>query len=297
MNIKSDIYIKIILVMAILVNCGNCGAEIYKSACFVKKSKNLFCGNECRVKYMKGKGTGEDNPNFGKKWGDERKKTQSEIIKSKVDDEYRLNCAKGMKGKNVTEETKKKRVETRFEKYGKFGPDVILSDEAKRKIGEKSKAKFTDDFKNKMQQTMVERGHWVDVKNKDPYLFYRGISNWNYNVLLYDIIGSNFIKESGFYNKNNKKGLVRDHRYSRRSGFENMVFPEILRHPYNCEFITHSDNVRKQQNKAINSNSISLEDLFEGIKKYLGEYPEQNICLSKIKEYESGLRYSQDSYL
>jgi hypothetical protein len=91
--------------------------------------------------------------------------------------------------------------------------------------------------------------------------------------------------------------LVRDHRYSRRSGFENRVFPEILRHPYNCEFITHSDNIRKQQNKEINSNSISLEDLFEVIKKYPQEYPEQNICLSKIKEYESGLRYSQDPYL
>jgi hypothetical protein len=297
MRTKSDIYIKIILVMSILVNCSNCGAEIYKSACFVKKSKNLFCGNECRIKYMKGKGCGEDNPNFGKKWDDERRKIQSDIIKSKVDAEYRLNCAKAMKGKKVTEETKKKRVDTRFEKYGKFGPDLILSDESKIKIGEKSRAKFTDDFKDKMRQTMVERGHWVDIKNKDPYLFYRGISDWNYNVLLYDVIGSNLVKERGFYNKNNKKGLVRDHRYSRRSGFENMIFPEIIRHPYNCELISHSDNIRKQQNKTIDSNSITLEDLFDGIKKYEGEYPEQNICLNKIKEYESGIRYSQDSYL
>lgn len=283
--------------MAILINCSNCGKEIYKSACFLKRSKYLFCNNECRIIYMKGTFTGKDNPNFGKKWDDERKKKQSEIIKSKVDDEYRLNCSKGMKGKKVDEETKKKAVETRFKKYGKFGPDVILSDDVKRKIGEKSRAKFTDDFKNKMNQTMVERGHWVDIKNKDPYLFYRKISNWNYNVLLYDVIGSNSIKEVGFYNNNNKKGLVRDHRYSRRSGFENMVFPEILRHPYNCELITHSDNIRKQQNKTVNSDSISLTDLFDGIKKYTLEYPEQNICLNKIKEYESGLRYSQEAYL
>ena len=105
--------------MAILINCSNCGAEVYKSPCFLKKAKNLFCGNVCRVDFMKGRGTGKDNPNFGKKWNNERKESQSKIIKSKVDDEYRDKCSKGMKGKVVGKETKEKRRKTLIQKYNR----------------------------------------------------------------------------------------------------------------------------------------------------------------------------------
>jgi hypothetical protein len=300
MNIRLDIYIKIILVMAILVNCSNCGAEIYKSACFIKRSKNLFCGNECRVKYMKGKGTGEDNPNFGKKWDDERKKTQSEIIKSKVDDEYRLNCAKGMKGKEVKAETKEQRKKTMMEKYGKISSikGVGHSIESKEKIGQKSRDKFTPEFKKKHYQTMVERGIWIEKLSKNPYHFYRDLSNWKCNVISFHVIGFEKAIELGFYNhKTNKEGLVRDHRYSRMSGFSELVFPEILRHPFNCEFVTLGDNTSKHYSKSINSNSITLNELFEGIKKYTQEYDEQQLCLEKIKQYEEGLRYEPNNYI
>ena len=98
--------------MGIIVKCSNCGAEIEKSPCHIKRSKNSYCNNQCRSSHTGSLMKGENNPNFGKTWPSERKEKQSEIIKSRVDEEYRENCSKGMRGKGVSEETKKKRKET-----------------------------------------------------------------------------------------------------------------------------------------------------------------------------------------
>lgn len=284
--------------MAILVNCSNCGADVYKFPCFLKKSKNLFCGNECRINFSKGKGIGADNPNFGKKWDDARKKRQSEIIKSKVDDEYRANCSKGMKGKEVDEKVKEKRKETLIKKYGRLSNTIKLSEEAKKIIGQKSSEKFTEEFKAKQYETMVERGIWIKREEKNPYYIYRDLSNWKCNVLLFDVKGFEKAMKLGFYNhKTNREGLVRDHRYSRLSGFNELIFPEIIRHPFNCEFISFGDNARKHHSKKISSDSITMEELFEGIKTYTKDYSEQSICLEKIKQYEKGLRYNPKNYL
>ena len=38
---------------------------------------------------------------------------------------------------------------------------------------------------------------------------------------------------------------VRDHIFGRKNGFVLGVFPEIIRHPANCQIITHSDNIKK----------------------------------------------------
>ena len=284
--------------MAILVKCDNCGNEVYKSPCHVKRNKYHYCSQECRIAGMKGKGVGKDNPNFGKKWRDDRKARQSEIIKSKVDEEYRLNCAKGMTGVTVSEETKKKRKETLLERYGRLSNTTKLSEETKYIIGKKSSEKFTEEFKARQYETMVERGIWVPRESKNPYHFYRSLANWNCNVLDYDVIGSDLFYEFGFFHiKTNTKGMVRDHRFSRLNGFKNLVFPEILRHPFNCEFIQHGDNARKHHSKKINSDSITMNELFEGIKTYEKEYKEQSICLEKIKQYENGLRYDANDYL
>jgi hypothetical protein len=293
------------------VKCDNCGNEFEK---YISPSKPLKRFNYCNVKCKNsdskwkligeanpnfGKSlVGENNPNFGKKWDADRKARQSEIIKSRVDEEYRLNCAKGMSGVIVSDETKKKRVDTRFKKYGKFGPDLVHSEESKMKIGKGSSEKFTDEFKAKQYETMVERGLWIRREAKDPYHFYRSLANWNCNVIEYKVIGYELAIKLGFYNyKNNKSGLVRDHRFSRYSGFQLDVFPEIIRHPFNCEFITLEENARKHHAKYIDSDSITIESLFEGIKTYNKEYKEQSICLEKIKQYENGLRYDANDYL
>lgn len=281
-----------------LVKCNNCGAEIKKSPCHVKRSKNFYCNNKCRIENIGETMKGENNPNFGRTWPVERKEKQSEIIKSRVDEEYRKNCSKGMKGRSVSEETIKKRKKTLFEKYGKEHLGHRHTEESKILIGEKSREKFTEEFKTNFYQKMVEGGFWTAKEDLDPYKFYREISNWKCNVLNFEIIGKNKIKEFGFYNgKTNKNGLVRDHRFSRKSGFNLGVFPEILRHPVNCELIFHGDNIRKKQSKSINEDSLSLDNLVKLIKEFEGEYKEQNLCLEKIKEYEEGKRYERSSYI
>jgi hypothetical protein len=280
------------------VNCSNCGKEIEKSPCFVKRSKNLYCNHECRISHMGEILKGENNPNFGKKWNPERKRKQSEIIKSKVDDEYRSNASKGMRGKKVSEEVKEKRKKTRLEKYGKYNPGFKMSEDTKKIIGEKSKEKFTTEFKKKQYDKMVEMGYWFKKEDLDPYYFYRELSNWKCNVLDYNMQDIEKVNKIGFYNgKTNKKGLVRDHKFSRKSGFEMLVFPEIIRHPINCEFISHGENIRKKQSKEINDDSIDLDQLFNMIELFDSAYPEQIICLDKIKEYRSGKRYDPNSYI
>lgn len=284
--------------MGIIVKCSNCGSEIEKSPCHVKRSKNFYCNNKCRIENMGETMRGQDNPNFGKIWSADRKERQSEIIKSRVDEEYRKNCSKGMRGKGVSEETKKKRKETLLERYGTLSNTFSLSEEAKKKIGEKSRQKFTEEFKRRTYQTMVERGFWTAKEDLDPYKFYREISNWRINVLNFEIEGKDKIKEFGFYNgKTNKNGLVRDHRFSRKSGFNLGVFPEILRHPVNCELIFHGDNIRKKQSKSINDDSVNLETLFELIRNFREDYLEQTLCIEKIKDYTEGKRYEVGPYI
>lgn len=297
MSIKLDTYIKTLLFMPILVNCANCGAEIYKSPCFLKRSKNLFCGNVCRTYFMKGKDLGIENPNFGKKWDDDKKKKQSEIIRDRVNDEFRSKCSRGMSGKKVSESSKEKRKNTLMERYGRLSNKDNLSAETKILIGKKSSEKFTDEFKRKQYELMVSKGYWIPREEKDPYHFYKSLANWNYNVLEFNVLGYELFYEFGYFNfKSNKKGMVRDHRFSRLSGFNNLVFPEILRHPFNCQFIRHGDNARKHHSKKISSDSITVCELFRGIKSYDMEYPEQSICLEKINQYENGLRYISRDY-
>jgi hypothetical protein len=284
--------------MGIIVKCSNCGSDIKKSPCHIKRSKNLYCNPECRISHMKWIQNGENNPNFGKSWSLDRRERQSEIIKSKVDDIYREKCSKGMKEKSVSEETKNKRKKTLIERYGRLSNTLSLSEESKKIIGEKSKEKFTDEFKEKFYKTMVERGFWTAKEDLDPYKLYREISNWKCNVLNFEIQGKEKVKNLGFYNgKTNKNGLVRDHRFSRKSGFNLGVYPEILRHPVNCELISHGDNIRKKQSKSINEDSLSLEELFDLIKSFKIDYPEQNLCLEKIKDYTEGKRYEAGPYI
>jgi len=293
------------------INCDGCGKVFERYSPPSKPIKKLnYCSVKCKNSDSKWKLVGEANPNFGKslfgtdnanfgkRWSDDNRIRQSEMVKARVDEKFRLNCAKAMSGKTVSDETKKKRVDTRFKKYGKFGPDLIHTVESKTKIGKKSSEKFTEEFKAKQYETMVDRGIWIPRENKDPYHFYRSLANWNCNVLDFGVIGSDLFYEFGYFHiKTNTKGMVRDHRFSRLNGFKNLVFPEILRHPFNCEFIQHGDNARKHHSKKISSDSITMEELFEGIKTYNKEYKEQSICLEKIKQYENGLRYDANDYL
>ena len=102
------------------------------------------------------------------------------------------------------------------------------------------------------------------------------------------------LKEFGVFNaRTNSKGMVRDHQFSRKSGFQLGVFPELLRHPENCQIISHSENVRKRAKRYIDGDSITLSELFKRITKYNGDWQRQELCLELVDRYKNGKRWKR----
>jgi len=73
------------------------------------------------------------------------------------------------------------------------------------------------------------------------------------------------------------------------------VFPEILRHPENCQIITHGENVSKRFKLC--GCCISLEELFIKIEQYKGNLDEQEKCIKLIKKYRQGEIYDKLKYI
>lgn len=257
-----------------------------------RQNRSKYCSIKCKGLYQSKNQKGINNSNFGKKWNLDKKKQQSEIIKSKVDDEYRLKVGSANRGKKFSKE----RIESMhghrtFESYSR-----PHTQDTKEKIGKKSKEKFTEDYKQLHRQTMEEKGYWISLDKKTDYEIYFVESNWikpMFDELYYE--NRLLVETYGIFNAfDNTKGVVRDHAFSRRSGFDFGVFPEILRHIENCQIILHSDNVKKNVSKNINSDSLSLEELFDKIKNTCyTKWEEQEICLAKIKEYRNGKRWNR----
>jgi hypothetical protein len=92
------------------------------------------------------------------------------------------------------------------------------------------------------------------------------------------------LKEHGVFNsKLNRHGVVRDHKFSRKHGFIQQVFPEILRHPCNCQALTVGENSSKRE-----KSSLTLEQLFSSIENYDKDWTEQELVLHLISEYRKG---------
>lgn len=270
--------------------CLECSNEYYVKPSLQEKSK--FCSLTCKGKHQSKNFTGNNNPNFNKKWNLEKKKLQSEIIKSKVNNDYRFKSGSANRGKKFSKERVERMHGHRiFESYSR--PHTEAS---KEKIGLKSKEKFTEEYKQKFRKKMEDAGQWITLDKKTDYEIYFKESDWIKPMFdcLYNE-NKDLIESLGIFNAyNNTKGVVRDHAFSRKSGFELGVFPEILRHIENCQIITHSKNVKKNVSKNINSDSITLEELLDKIKntKYTN-WEEQELCLAKIEEYKNGKRWNR----
>jgi len=117
------------------------------------------------------------------------------------------------------------------------------------------------------------------------------------DVLTHKTIGIEKLKNNKLYSKlkRNSNSLVRDHMFGRYNGFKLGVFPEILRHPANCQIISHSENMKKSKSK--NDTIITLEYLFERIINWGDEYFEQKKCIQLISEYNNGGRYCKEQYI
>ena len=179
---------------------------------------------------------------------------------------------------------------------GQYATQHPWTAEEKIQIGIKSAAKWTPEFKKKYQKTMEELGHRRPIAEIPAAEIYYRLANWTERMWdrITDITEMALFEELGIFNSvNNPAGVVRDHRYGRWVGFNEKVFPELLRHPANCAIISRSNNCRKFHK---GDESISLKDLFTQIKNYTGIWDEQSLCLTLIRKYDNGARYAQEDY-
>jgi hypothetical protein len=293
------------------VKCAYCDKIISKYN--NPKTKKYFCNKTCKALFSKGKTfeelhgdekakevkqkmskSGELNSNFGHKWSDDKKEAQSKIVKDSMDrmgPELRKEaCGKSNRGLKRSQEFLDKWHSTQRD------PNYIHpkhSDEAKKLIGKKSAAKFKDpDYVNKVRKIMEDAGHWTPLEQKTDFQIYYAQANWVKRM--WDIVDSPLLSEIGVFNSSkNTKGAVRDHMFGRKSGFESKVFPEILRHPANCQIVSHSFNVSKKSSRYIDRNDITLEHLFNLILEYKEPWEEQELCVSLIEDYKNGKRWEK----
>jgi hypothetical protein len=270
----------------------------YCKLVFTTKEKNRrFCSVACKnsqqsTDYKGRKGTprfGPDNPNFGKKWSDERRKAQSELVKSKVDEEYRRKCSTANKGVKFSPE----RIARMHNHRTHESYSHPHSDETKQIISQKSSEKFKQPgYMERYRRTKEERGYWIPKHLKSDYEVYFNESNWRQRMfdILYES-NADVIREYGIYNAHkNSKGVVRDHMLSRYTGFTEGVFPELLRHVENCNIILHAENVHKRFS---NPDSLTIDELFDRIANTKHIWDEQELCLILMEEYRNGKRWKR----
>lgn len=77
---------------------------------------------------------------------------------------------------------------------------------------------------------------------------------------LCNVKGYHLLVKHGWYNhKTNPGGVVKDHRFSIKMGWQLKVDPEIMSHPINCEFLLNADNIRKSDSCSVTLQSLQKE--------------------------------------
>jgi hypothetical protein len=116
----------------------------------------------------------------------------------------------------------------------------------------------------------------VDIKHKricedcriKYYKYYRPSCEFDFNLNDYEEhFDLTIIKKHGKYSPKNKgnnlNGVSRDHLYSVKDGFKNNISPSIIKHPANCELITHRENQAKYSRS-----KITIEELMNRIIEF-----------------------------
>lgn len=253
-------------------------------------SPNPCCSRKCYGKQL----TGNRNPNFGHKWTDDKKELQSKLIKDKM---MTPNIRWLVGGANRGKKFDKERIHKMHGNRNKQSYLHPHSDETKRRIGKLSKEKFTQKYKDTHRLKMESLGYWIPLSEKTNWQVYQKEANWN--GMLTDYFSETdwtiFGQRGMFHAKNNSDGLVRDHKLSRKTGFREGIFPELLRHPTNCQLIAHADNVSKAQTNKRDRDDISIFELINSIEMYGGQWKEQKLCIQRINEFKQGHRWSRQN--
>ena len=287
-------YIKVICLTFLLgynelVKCANpkCNKKICH--CYKNKSElHKYCSTKCKNIDFKRLFNGSNNPMYGKKWSDSARLKQSVIISEQMKNHDRRfnNQPKTQRTKQLKRRKISKFASTRIGNKNPF----YGHKHSKQTIECIRQTKSTQKYKEQVRKTREKLGLQIPLNLKDDYEIYSKFSNWNYDVIQYidDPKQLQLLKLYGFANAKNHKtiGITRDHMYSRKSGFINGVFPEILRHPANCKLMLNYENSSKGS-----KNSITLEQLFQLIQNYDKSYFDQNNCIILINDYKAGLRW------
>jgi len=294
--------------MKILVECSlsTCKNKIER---YIKNDKKLFfCNIKCKANWQKEEkiisketrkkmsiaNSGKNNGMYGKNHTNNSKQkiSKNNKIYRKEHPEVLFEIGKANRGKKFSKE----RINKMHGHRSKESYSRVKTKEEKKLIGEKSKAKFTIEFKNKIRIIKEKNGTIIKLEDKNDFNLYHKFSQWICGM--FDIVNNEIeiklLNEFGVFNiKNNRNGVVRDHKFSIKSGFDCKVFPELLRHPVNCQVMTHSKNSKK----SCFNDSLSLEELFNKIINYNRQWDEQNICLHLINMFNNGKRYNKEEYI
>jgi hypothetical protein len=268
-----------------IVKCLHCKDDIVTYSYY----KTKYCSKKCKDTYAKVKGLlkGENNPNFGNTWSKERVEEFSKFKKKQFAENPELRWEAGKANRGV--KLSKERIHRMFkDRPPRSFYNIKHSEETKRKIGFKSSAKFTPKFNRRLRETNERLGNWIPLKDKPSRVIYDSTANWVVNMWNF-ATGSELklLRNVGIFNPyTNTEGVVRDHIYSRAKGFKLGVFPEILRHPENCQILLHSDNSIKR-----GGCEITLNRLFNNIRNTEFKWKEQNTVLDLIKRYRKGERW------
>lgn len=256
------------------------------------KSKTVCCSKKCYSVNLKYSMLGKNNPNFNNKWSKKQKIKQSKLMQSKVTDELRHKYGTANRGKKFSPE----RIKACHAHRSSKSYSRPHSEQSKKIIGQKSKEKWTESYREKHRQTMESLGYWIPLKDKSDFEIYYREADWIERM--FDLIDCKkqlrLLKKNGvFHNKNNVNGIVRDHMLSRKTGFNLGIFPQILRHPANCQILTSKDNIKKKNHRYIDADHLTIDELFDRILSYAGSWKEQELCKQLISQYKSGQRYER----
>lgn len=275
--------------------CDHCG-EIFFSYPSQRRGTQKFCGKKCKFEFQIGKLTGESNPNFGNKWSDEQRKNASERLKKRFEDNPHLRWLAGTANRGV--KFSEERIAAMFEhRAPESFRNRVFSDEDRALIGKHAKQRFEDpEYKRnileKGMKTREDRGYITPRELRTDFSLYYVQAKWIDRM--WELVQCpdqiNLLRELGVWHpKENLRGVVRDHVFTRSDGYKNKVFPEILRHPCNCRIITHSYNSVKKGRSC-----ISLDALFCSIEEYQGDWIEHDLVLNLIDLYRQGFRWDRN---
>jgi len=274
--------------MKIVVSCFVCGKTWLKYRSQLRLNQRCYCSPEHKTEDYRIRFKGKNNPNFENKWSEDKKIQQSKTVSELMKDPLlRFKAGTANRGKKFNQTRIDNMFRDRTPRIGWKHDEETL-----KIIGFKSAAKFTPEYKKRQRELFEKNGYWIPLEEKSIYDLYFKEASWVKSM--WNIIEDSreLLKNLNvFHPRKNSKGVVRDHRYGRQSGCREGVFPIILRHPCNCEILTHSENVKKKKGRYVDHNSISLSELFELIRSFRGEWFEHEETLIAIQDYETGKRW------